>query len=215
MNFNLSEIVDLIRTLIIPVIVSGLVSYWVSRYTYKYESRHSDDTEIFGNLYKNLLILRDNFFVSVNPMEHMNKYFNVPFELWDDMKKDKRHLIVNKKINCSDNCMEMLYADIKKYNALQDKLCKRFKEIVKNNTRREIYHNDYDRQMVVCWFNDNYLELAGIFLNLDIKNPCVEPFSKKLEDLLKDIDKSEITKLRENIIKRLNMAIVRTKKQIE
>ena len=180
MYFSINEIMDFIKTLIVPVLVSGIVSYWVSRATYKYECKHSDDIEIFNNLYKNLLFLKDNFFQSVKPMIHASNYYNVPCDLWNDMKKDKRYLIVNKKINCSDNCMEMLYADIKKYNALQDKLCKRFKEIVKNNTRREIYHNDYDRQMVVYWFNDNYLELAGIFLNLDIKKSMCRAFFKKI-----------------------------------
>lgn len=61
MNFSIDEIVDFIKTLIVPVFVSGIVSYWVSRITYKYESRHSDDVEIFANLYENLLFLRNNF----------------------------------------------------------------------------------------------------------------------------------------------------------
>ena len=97
MNFSMNEIIDFIKTLIVPVLVSGIVSYLVSRATYKYECKHSDDIEIFNNLYKNLLFLKDNFFQSVKPMIHASNYYNVPCDLWDDIKKDKRYFVVNKK----------------------------------------------------------------------------------------------------------------------
>lgn len=214
MNFSINEIVDFIKTLIVPVFVSGIVSYWVSRITYKYESRHSDDVQIFANLYKNLLFLKDNFFVSAEPMVHANNYHNVPCDLWDDIKKDKRYFVVNKKINCHDKCMDNLYLDLREYNELTDKYCIKIKEIVKNKTGRDMYHNSYDKEIVKNWYNEKFLKLAGIFMDLDVKNPNVGPFAITIEEYLKDIDKSELVKLRKTIIKRLNTAIERTKKQI-
>ena len=77
-----------------------------------------------------------------------------------------------------------------------------------------MYHNSYDKEIVKNWYNENFLELAGIFMDLDVKNPNVEPFAITIEEYLKDIDKSELVKLRKTIIKRLNTAIERTKKQI-
>ena len=51
MNFSIDEIVDFIKTLIVPFFVSGIVSYWVSRITYKIEEYLKDiDKSEFGDV---------------------------------------------------------------------------------------------------------------------------------------------------------------------
>ena len=94
-------------------------------------------------------------------MVHANNYYNVPCDLWDDIKKDKRYFVVNKKINCYDKCMDKLYLDLREYNELTDKYCIKIKEIVKNKTGRDMYHNSYEiparlfylplKEMALCW----------------------------------------------------------------
>ena len=91
--------------------------------------------------------------------------------------------------------MDNLYLNLREYNELTDKYCIMIKEIIKNKTGRDMYHNSYDKEIVKNWYNEKFLELAGIFMDMDVKNPNVKPFANTIEEYLKDIDKSEFARI--------------------